>query len=314
MLINSGTSKFNLERAKELLLLVENAHQEFDEAQKRPENNLWHWDQDKETPLGLNTTKKDYKVIKRFGFGEFFLSFPELIKADIRERVPFGFVAQKNNDIFVVFRGTSTPPEWAINFQFKPGNIAFFDKTNLGQVHRGFHKIYTRKDPGENLISTKDDLPPMKDDIETALKQCPKTAQVYVTGHSLGGALATLATLHIQQMNYFDHPPILYAFANPRVGDKTFAKHFTGLECFRIANSEDIVPTVPLASVDLVAKNPLDTVAKALEKAKPVFISSLLPDLDYHHVGEPIYFTLHKGTIADNHVIPAYKEALGIPK
>ncbi|ACK69208.1 lipase class 3 [Gloeothece citriformis PCC 7424] len=256
-------------------------------------------------------------MIKRFGFNEYFWSLRNLLKADIQnlmagiqERVPFGFIAQKDNEIFVVFRGTMTPAEWINNFSFKPGSEAFLGNQSLGQVHRGFSKIYTRKDIGRNLLNRRDNLPSIREDIENALKKCPDNAQVYVTGHSLGGALATLATLHIKSMGYFSNPPILYAFANPRAGGKIFAKNFDGVQCFRIANSEDIVPTVPLASVDLVAQGSNNTTAKSLAKAQPSLISALRPDLDYYHVGEPIYFTVHQGTIADNHSIPTYLQAL----
>ncbi len=141
---------------------------------------------------------------------------------------------------------------------------------------------------------------------------CPKDAQVYVTGHSLGGALATLSTLHIKDMNYFLNPPILYAFANPRAGGLKFYEQFDGMNCFRVANSEDIVPTLPLASVELTS-NSTDTTSQSLEKIRPALLPALLADLDYHHVGEPIYFTHHKGSIADNHIVPTYKEALGLP-
>jgi triacylglycerol lipase len=309
-------SNFKLELAKQLLLLVEKAHHEFDKAQS---DDKWNWYQDNQTPIGFDNSYSQYKVIQRFGFGEYFWSLPNILNADIKnlmagikERVPFGFVAQKNNEVFVVFRGTTTPAEWITNFQFKPGSESFLEQDSLGKVHRGFYKIYTRRDIGKNLFSSNDDLHSIKEDIEDALKKCPQDAQVYVTGHSLGGALATLATLHIKEMKFFTHPPILYTFANPRAGGETFANNFNGLECFRIANSEDLVPTVPLASFDLTASDSQNTTAKSLEKAQPTLISPLLPDLDYHHIGEPIYFTLHKGTIADNHIIPTYKKALGI--
>ncbi|CCI16993.1 putative lipase [Microcystis aeruginosa PCC 9807] len=266
----------------------------------------------------------------------------EILKTDIRdlggvgrERVPFGFIAynKESNAVYIVFRGTMTPAEWITNAQFKPGCESFLGENDLGKVHRGFHKIYTRKDIGSNLVKEEDDIPSIRECIENAIKGCPKhtiglwpteaiekcspDAQVYITGHSLGGALATLATLHIKEMKYFQKAPILYAFANPRVGDLKFSKRFDDLDCFRIANSEDIVPTVPLASIDLTSGSndkTSESLKESLKKQKELSLlfSAVLPDLDYHHIGEPIYFTNHKGAIADNHIIPAYKEALGI--
>jgi predicted lipase len=334
MLTIPQNSNFKLELAKKLLLMVEEAHREFDRSQKKED---WIWDEDT-TSIVLD--HKKYKIKLRFGFAEYFFSLGEILKTDIKElggvgrkRVPFGFIAhdEDSNEIYVVFRGTMTPAEWITNFQFKPGCEPFLNNNDLGKVHRGFHKIYTRKDIGRDPVSANDDLPSIKDCIEKAIEGCaekvinewPKKAiekcspdaQVYVAGHSLGGALATLATLHIKEMKYFQKAPILYAFANPRAGDLKFSKRFDKLDCFRIANSEDIVPTVPLASIDLTSGSN-DTTSESLKKSlkRPELspLSSLLPDIDYHHIGEPIYFTNHKGAIADNHIIPAYKEALGI--
>lgn len=207
-----------------------------------------------------------------------------------------------------------TPAEWITNTQFRPEHEPFLGKISLGKVHRGFHKIYTRQDIGPKLFSKEDDLPSIKDCIEKTIKAGlteNNSAQVYVTGHSLGGALATLATLHIKEINHFQKPPILYAFANPRAGGLEFSEQFAGLQCFRIANSEDIVPTLPLPSIRFTS-NSNDTTSKSLNRTKLPLLSPLLPDLNYYHIGEPIYFTNHKESIAENHIIPAYKEALGI--
>jgi len=323
-------SNFKLEIAKELLLLIQQAHSEFDKSEREPD---WKWDTDRSE---IEVGGKKYEIKLRFGFAEFFFALGQILNMDIRdlgdvgrERVPFGFIAysKESNAVYVVFRGTMTPAEWITNAQFKPGCEPFLGDDDLGKVHSGFHKIYTRNDRGPNPFNPNDDIPSIRECIENAIKGCPKhtiglwpteaiekcptEAMLYITGHSLGGALATLATLHIKE-KIKPFKPILYAFANPRAGGVDFSKRFDGLECFRIANSEDIVPTLPLASIDLISGSN-DTTSKSLEKTNlPKLFSSLLPDLDYHHIGEPIYFTHHKGAIADNHIIPAYKEALGI--
>lgn len=318
MLAIPQDSSFKLDLARKLLLLVEKAHQEFDRSQNEDK---WAWEDDT-TPITLD--EKVYRVRLRFGFAERFFGI-EVLKTDIgelgnigRERVPFGFIAhdEDSNEIYVVFRGTMTPAEWITNLQFKPGCEPFLNDVRLGKVHRGFHKIYTRKDVGPNPVKSNDGRPSIKDCIEEAIRDCSPDAQVYVTGHSLGGALATMATLHIHVLEHFRTPPILYAFANPRAGGLEFYQRFHGLECFRIANSEDIVPTLPLPSIDLTSSSEVsDTASNSLKSTgliRPRFFSGLRPDLDYHHIGEPIYFANHKGAVADNHIIPAYKEALGM--
>lgn len=318
MLTVPQDSSFNLHLARKLLLLVEKAYQEFDRSQNEDK---WIWDNDT-TPIIID--KKVYRIRLRFGFAERFPGF-DIFKTDIRElgsiwreRVPFGFIAhdEDNNEIYVAFRGTMTGAEWITNFQFRPGCEPFLNDVRLGKVHRGFHKIYTRKDIGPNPLKSKGGRPSIKDCIEEAIKNCPPDAQVYVTGHSLGGALATMATLHIHLLEHFRKSPILYSFASPRAGGLEFYQKFHELECFRIANIEDIVPTLPLPSINLTSgSGASDTASKSLKKTGLTRFRStsiLRPDLDYHHIGEPIYFANHKGAVADNHIIPAYKEALGI--
>lgn len=325
-------SNFNLSLAQELLLLVEKAHEEFSRSQDDP-----HWDWDNDTS-SITVAGKTYAIRQRFGFAEKLHSFDGSPLEDLEgllqllhDRVPFGFIAHdtESNTLYVVFRGTATPAEWVINFEFRPGDEPFLGNKEHGRVHRGFYKIYTREDQGANPLRKKDNLPSMKDTIEKtilgcpqqaingtwpaeALPACPADAQVYVTGHSLGGALATLATAHIHSLHHFSQKPILYAFANPRAGDARFFQQFVDLDCFRIANSEDIVPTLPLASIDMTSTSATDVTSTSLRKSRVSRLAGLLPDLDYHHIGAPIYFTLHEGAIANNHIIPIYKKALGI--
>ncbi len=154
---------------------------------------------------------------------------------------------------------------------------------------------------------------PIKDIIETTLtKEClpgkPKQ-RIFITGHSLGGALATLATSHIIKLisdnKISAKLPILYTFASPRVGDSVFASNFSKLEeCYRIANSEDIVPNIPIPSMLLVAgRTPPKSGTLSI-------IQKLNSRVDFKHIGLPIYFTEQKNNVSDNHTIPVYLDAL----
>jgi triacylglycerol lipase len=69
---------------------------------------------------------------------------------------------------------------------------------------------------------------------------------LYFTGHSLGAALAILATAKMIQMSL----PVAaaYTFGQPRVGDGVFSRKFDAdfkASTFRFVNSLDIVPRVP---------------------------------------------------------------------
>lgn len=249
------------------------------------------------------------------------------------ETVPFGFIARRDLNgkpaIFIAFRGTREKAEWIDNIQAKPVNC--LDDPNLGKVSYGFQKIFTRSydqlDPvTRGLNATKDSHLPASEKrglmatlLETLAdsNRCPDGAQVYVAGHSLGGALSTLAALTVARRTRFKEP-LLYTFASPRVGDPTFAAQFAALTVYRIANSEDLVPSVPPASGNLLGedmkKEDLSVGQRqrldALEGLKFAFLHNLT-DVNYQHVGLPLTFTDHRLSISYNHNLEhTYREAL----
>ncbi len=74
-------------------------------------------------------------------------------------------------------------------------------------------------------------------------------SRLYVTGHSLGGALATLAVAICAPLERGDLKA-LYTIGSPRVGGIAFANHVNhqrNIQIYRIVNSADIVPRVPMS-------------------------------------------------------------------
>jgi len=77
---------------------------------------------------------------------------------------------------------------------------------------------------------------------------------IYVTGHSLGGALATLMCWEIEAIRAAELPSVssvqLYNFGSPRVGNAAFARSFNKAipTAFRIINGLDVVARVPRPS------------------------------------------------------------------
>jgi hypothetical protein len=69
-----------------------------------------------------------------------------------------------------------------------------------------------------------------------------KQKKVFVTGHSLGGALATLCALRLQKDKYGS--PVVYTFASPRVGNDKFQAAFR-LTHRRWVNQNDLVTQMP---------------------------------------------------------------------
>ncbi len=107
---------------------------------------------------------------------------------------------------------------------------------NLGELRQSDGKVDTHRGFNRALDS-------VWEEIEHALKRldCP----VFYTGHSLGGALATLAAARLR-------PAALYTFGSPRVGDDDFAASLREFEdrIHRLVHGEDIVTTVPPEELD----------------------------------------------------------------
>jgi triacylglycerol lipase len=67
--------------------------------------------------------------------------------------------------------------------------------------------------------------------------------KIYVCGHSLGGAMATIAASRME-MSY--KIKCLYTFGSPRVGNRTWLKNCK-FEHYRFVNNNDLVTRVPPA-------------------------------------------------------------------
>ena len=133
---------------------------------------------------------------------------------------------QATQHVFVVFRGTSSLEDWLSNLTFPQQPHPW------GAVELGFSLIYGQ--------------------CSAAIVGAVQTAaapNVYVSGHSLGAALATLATADLVNSGIAPHAT-MYSYAGPRVGDPSFAGRFDAHVpvAWRIVNTEDLVTTVPLPS------------------------------------------------------------------
>lgn len=351
-------SKFDYVRAIELSNLIERAYQQFDYHQARQKAQAIYPDQTPllwEEKIGYqligstavnptlgkdgiheldhanNTHRTYYKILATFSYTGYWVG--------ISDDVPFGFIVKQeledqpdSPNLYVVFRGTRDEPEWFSNFQyaqvpFLTGTLATTLTSDWGYVSRGFNKMYTRPDQVEQGIiqtlfhQSRSSIGSLRESIINTLNDahlCPPTSQVYVTGHSLGGALATLATLDIKKHTPFQ-TPILYTFASPRVGDPTFVRQFDDLQCYRIANSEDLVPTIPPPTSRLIGKEMINSVTPArratleflLKVGRGVLDAALNTEYIYEHIGEPIYFTHQRDAISHNHnLFLTYREAL----
>lgn len=153
--------------------------------------------------------------------------------------VPIAFVATANDAIYVVFRGTKTISEWISDAQF--AQVPYAPVSGGGAVEDGFATIYATI---RSAILAE----------VSGLAQTGDYATLYVTGHSLGASLATLAAPDLARQTPFPSP-VLYNFASPRTGDPVFATLVGALPAsWRVVNTNDEVPKLPPA-VALIDEN-----------------------------------------------------------
>lgn len=106
-------------------------------------------------------------------------------------------------------------------------------------IHTGFYHIW---EDIQNLG--------MRDSILDMLTTYPN-ADILVTGHSLGGALASVCALGLKQNALYTQHAInrvdFITFGSPRSFNENLAKYFDGVidSNWRIENEHDIVPTLP---------------------------------------------------------------------
>ncbi len=132
-------------------------------------------------------------------------------------------------DIVIAFRGTE-PNEW--------NDIkADIDATKalaetVGHVHRGFKKEV-------------DDVWPMLEKMLISHKQ-NLVKKLWFTGHSLGGAMASICAGRCLLSHIDTQPEQVHTFGSPRVGTKRYINH-AKIDYFRWVNNNDIVTRTPPA-------------------------------------------------------------------
>ena len=191
-----------------------------------------------------------------------------------------GYVLTSKTNNIIAFRGTQTQAEWLNNL--RAAQQEYHDLTtgeSYGFVHRGFMDIVRHK-IGNSLLETVQKLDP--------------TIPCYITGHSLGSAIATLAALEIAlNVPQIKEQIQLYTYAAPRVGDSDFAQAHNSLipNSYRIVNQGDFVPLIP-----------------------PVKINKQDSNAEYAHLGQKWAFLTQYGDVVLNHVVDTYRQAIEAEK
>ena len=185
------------------------------------------------------------------------------------------YIFRTEQFMVLAFRGSQELKDWLTNITTQLRNLTIRKNgvTSIssyqGRVHTGFFLAWAIIERSVLAQITRWQL--------EAAEKGESLPPLYITGHSLGGALATIAAAALSDNGV--SVAGVYTFGQPRVGDRTFVnqlnEHIKG-RVFRFVNNNDIVPHVP-----------------------PPF-SVWNPTRLYGHVGIAKYFN-SKGTIIPNY-------------
>jgi hypothetical protein len=142
------------------------------------------------------------------------------------------FLAASGDFAVLAFRGTEVKKKKDVLTDLRATQISAIE----GGVHRGFQAAYDS----------------VKDEIEKSLATLDEKLPIYITGHSLGAALATVATQDLDQGDKFrERIAACYTFGSPRVGNTKYDRAFKA-PIYRMVNTTDIVTVIPLLTMGYV--------------------------------------------------------------
>ena len=134
-----------------------------------------------------------------------------------------GFIASNKDSVVIVFRGTNSLSNWLTDLRFTTEPIID------GQpylAHNGFLQVFKK----------------VYKSIEAHVMPLLGTKKIYTTGHSLGGALASLLAFYISY-KYKNTKLIHNAFGCPPVGNMELSQYFEDKHSHIITIQNDPVAT-----------------------------------------------------------------------
>lgn len=166
-----------------------------------------------------------------------------------------GFVCRAGSTIAIVFRGTADKADWYTDLQVEM--LPF----GVGHAHRGFLER-ANADMGFWLSA-----------LNKVRNRAPHACRIICTGHSLGGALATLFAAYLQPLCA---NVSAVTFGSPRVFDASAANDFNlAIAHDRYVAVRDPVPRVPWIGIELP---PRDYVHCGTERPLPVAFTERAAD------------------------------------
>ena len=125
----------------------------------------------------------------------------------------------KEKQIILAIRGSNNIKNWLLNLEFWMKDNDWFNH----KVHRGFLKI-------------------AKEIYDSVKDRCLPDYRITLTGHSMGGAVATMIGAHL---NNLGHEVEVITFAQPRITNNSGARALSSLKLTRIVIEGDVVNLLP---------------------------------------------------------------------
>lgn len=198
------------------------------------------------------------------------------------------YLAASDQMTVLAFRGTQDQKDWAVNLAARLTPL----NTMVGsvRVHRGFLEAFQKVEAE------------IRADLDDP-KKTPVDKGLYITGHSLGGALAQIASAAFER----DTLAACYTFGSPRVGERRFDAE---VKCphYRLVNSRDVVPLVPPPWMGFSHGGDVRVIGKSgeVKRHERTPISLVLR---FAWFGLWWFFT-RKFPLIDDHMIGRYRAAL----
>jgi triacylglycerol lipase len=140
------------------------------------------------------------------------------------------FVLENDTDVIVVCRGTEVQQISDVKADLS------ISKTNalVGKIHIGFNHYVDKIWPGI---------------LSRGVNARTENKMLWLTGHSLGAAMATIMAYRFATYDLAATPAGLFTYGSPRVGNRKFVNYFNNLpfEHHRWVNDGDIVTKIPFA-------------------------------------------------------------------
>jgi len=177
-------------------------------------------------------------------------------------------IAENKHNMYIVFRGTKGMNDWVGNMRVNKTGKAY------GKVHKGFFKAYSV----------------VQEDVLRAISRARALGKkLYLAGHSLGGALASVSAADAyHEIGAFDVAGI-YTYGMPKTCDRACADYVNSVFSpyyFRFVNDKDIIPRVPPGSQHVGRLFHFDNDGNLMDTSGEEGLESLETNSAYAPLGE----------------------------